>query len=188
MQLIILVGPSCSGKTSIARAMLKLYPEEIAHFMTYTTRPPRDGDPLTYSNQEPPSASDSLVEIEEFAGHKYWTTYNQIGDARAERSKIFLGIGTIARADKLAAAIPGGAWVRPVFVETGGQWEDRMQSRFTATDGAIHIDQYNARLTAGRECEAEARARRFLQIENFEGLGALNFTEPVKQLAYLMGL
>lgn len=41
---LILIGPSCAGKTTIARSLCEAYPEEFNCVVSHTTRPKREGE------------------------------------------------------------------------------------------------------------------------------------------------
>ena len=77
-----LVGPSGSGKTTIAKA---LHDEGYNVVQSYTTRPPREPEEwghtfvmAVYDDKQPPWKSESVIAYNQFNGHHYWATVDQV--------------------------------------------------------------------------------------------------------------
>lgn len=82
--MLILVGASASGKTEIARRLIKYY--GFHKFVTHTTRPPRKGEVnhfdyhfVSLEEFNRLEASSFFIETVHYNGYKYGTSYNEIG-------------------------------------------------------------------------------------------------------------
>ncbi len=82
--MLILVGASASGKTEIAKRLIKTYGFE--KFITHTTRPPRVGEInhidyhfVSLEEFNMLEASSFFIETTNYNGYKYGTSYKEIG-------------------------------------------------------------------------------------------------------------
>lgn len=137
MSLLILTGPTCAGKTTLARALVKSSPEKYERLVTHTTRAPREGetDGVDYHFVcrelfEALSSTGQLLAEGDYAGDLY-------GVHHAEITRALAGGKTVVA----VLAAPGAAALRwkyhrslLVYIEPeGGQVE--LTRRITARFG-----------------------------------------------------
>jgi guanylate kinase len=82
--MIILVGASASGKTEIAKRLIKTY--GFTKFITHTTRKPRENEEnhvdyhfVSLEEFNRLEASSSFIETTNYNGFKYGTSFHEIG-------------------------------------------------------------------------------------------------------------
>lgn len=81
IDLILVVGASGSGKTTICKLLEKLSGGTFKDLVSYTTRPMREGetDGLEHWFVDSCSCDDSeMMAYTQFGGYEYWTSYNQL--------------------------------------------------------------------------------------------------------------
>lgn len=77
---LTITGPACAGKTTFAEKLLE--DENYEYIPTFTTRPPRgEGEPnYIYMTEEAFEEEEGFMEVIEFNGYKYGTTFNSVED------------------------------------------------------------------------------------------------------------
>lgn len=96
--LIVISGPSGTGKTSICKALLEGLPDTVWS-VSVTTRPPRAGEVSGKSYQfvsrkefEVKEAAGELLESAEYIGHRYGTPRRPVEEAMAAGRNIVMEI------------------------------------------------------------------------------------------------
>lgn len=126
-KIFILVGPSCAGKTSIAKLVDKLTREEGSAsriLVSYTTRPKReseiDGVDYFFTDQAG-MAEQEFLEYEDIIGNRYATTLKSVTSAMGEDfSRWAIGCKTMSGVHDLQAKY-GTDIVIPIFIRVSEQ-------------------------------------------------------------------
>jgi guanylate kinase len=110
-KLIVISGPSGTGKTSICRALLELL-ADARWSVSATTRPMRSGDVngetyefITRAEFERREAAGEFLESAEYIGHRYGTPRRPVEDAVARGENVVLEID-VQGGMQVAASMP----------------------------------------------------------------------------------
>ena len=94
-KLLILIGPSCSGKTAIKKQLISMFPIKFKPLITVTTREPRQGELhgkdyyfLSEDEFNWQIHKENFVENTEYAGMKYGVLKETIDDIKNHHSFI----------------------------------------------------------------------------------------------------
>lgn len=138
--MIILVGPSAVGKTTVANLLVEKYPERFAFVRSVTTRPerfPGDTEYIYITKQEYDALvnNDGLLEYATYAEYSYGTPRSEIKRIEAEGKTPLLvlnieGVRSLRQKDDLKVyAI--------YFYEDLNLLETRLYQRGLATDPSV---------------------------------------------------
>jgi len=140
-KLIVLSAPSGSGKTTIAKAILRLYPS-IVFSVSATTRPIRKGETsgkdyffLTKEEFLARVQNGELVEWEEIYGNYYGTLKSEI-DGALSRGKVMLFDVDVKGALSIKGRYPEALLI---FIKTPDvqTLKERLTNRQTEDDGTV---------------------------------------------------
>ena len=152
--LIVVSGPSGTGKGTVCKALLAAHPE-IAYSVSATTRSPRDGetDGVNYyftqkADFEKMIAKGELLEWAEVYGNYYGTPLKKIQEKLAEGQDMLLEIDTQG-AMNVMKKFPEGVYIYilpPSLVELeqrirgrGTETEESLQRRLSAAKSEINV-------------------------------------------------
>lgn len=166
--LFVVSAPSGTGKTTLCRAMLKLFPD-LYFSVSYTTRPPRPGDEdgKDYHFVSPQEFQEMIdrgdfAEWAEVFGHRYGTSRVLLDRIREEGRDVLLDIdvqGARQLRDKSLEGI--FIFILPPSLE---ELKRRLSSRKTEEEEAL-----KRRLKKAGEEMAEARHYDYLVINDAVG-------------------
>jgi guanylate kinase len=158
-KLIVLSAPSGSGKTTIAKAIMKKYPS-IVFSVSATTRPIRQGEEngkdyffLTKDEFKSRVANGDLVEWEEIYGDYYGTLKSEVDKALA-RGLVMLFDVDVKGALSIKKRYPEALLI---FIKTPSveSLKDRLTNRKTEDEGALkrRLDRVPMELSLGEQCD-----------------------------------
>lgn len=140
--LIIVSGPSGSGKSSLIARVLPKFDGRLRHSISATTREPRDGeqDGVDYhfwtreQFERGIAAGDFLEYATVFGNHYYGTPRSEVEPYRSRGIGVILDID-VQGAAQLRRSCPDGFTV--FLVTPPGEFERRLRLRATDTEDAI---------------------------------------------------
>jgi guanylate kinase len=163
--LFIVSGASGTGKTSLCRAMLKIYPN-LRFSVSHTTRPQRPGDEngrdyYFISPEEFQKMIDQgdFAEWAEIYGHRYGTLKRMLEKARAQGQDLILDIDGQGARQLRQQGLPGTF----IFILPPSLAELRQRLMKRKTEGKEALEE---RLRKAREEIVEARWYDFLIIND----------------------
>jgi guanylate kinase len=140
--LVVISGPSGTGKSTIVRELLKACPVPLTLSVSATTRQPRPGEVegddyffLTPDEFARRQADGAFLESKLYAGNWYGTLQSQVSAGLAAGNWVLLEIdvqGTLAVLDKHPLALT-------IFIdcESVAELERRLRARNTETEAAL---------------------------------------------------
>ena len=163
--LFIVSGASGTGKTSLCRAMLKIYPN-LRFSVSHTTRPQRPGDEdgrdyYFISPEEFQKMLDQgdFAEWAEIYGHRYGTSKRMLEKARAQGQDLILDIDGQGARQLRQQGLPGTF----IFILPPSLAELRQRLMKRKTEGKEALEE---RLRKARDEIVEARWYDFLIIND----------------------
>ena len=163
--LFVVSGASGTGKTTLCRAMLKIYPN-LRFSISHTTRPtrPRDENGRDYYFVSPEEFQRMIdqgdfAEWAEIYGHRYGTSKGMLEKARAEGQDLILDIDGQGARQLRQQGLPGVF----IFVLPPSLTELRRRLMKRKTEGKEALEE---RLKKARDEIVEARWYDYLIINN----------------------
>ena len=158
---IAICGPTCSGKSTLARALLERWPSAFAPIVTTTTRSPRPGEELgrdyhfvSRDEFEQCATHGEFVESDEVSGHWYGVRRDEL-----RRLAVSNRIGVFA-------LTPNGIDpIRTACAELGR----RLVTVYVAASRPVLAMRLLQRYRADREVRAMHYARRLLHLLDSQG-------------------
>lgn len=152
---VIICGPSCSGKDTLLKALLKSNPE-WGRLVNFTTRAPREGEVhgrdyffITGAEFERMRAAGELLEWNRFDSGLYGSSKVQLDELRAKHAVTFaiLDVNGVKRAlDDVVSGV-----ILPIFLRVEpSHLRRRLKKRYAADE---------ARITARMKISEEERRR-----------------------------
>src|SRR5581483_6404295 len=175
-RVVVLAGPSGGGKTTIARELVRRWPEAFCYSVSATTRRPRagerDGEAYHFLTREEfarRAAAGAFLEWAEYAGERYGTLRAEVERGLAAGRHVLLDI-EVQGARQVRAAYPPPASVGIFLVPPSPQaLVERLRARGTESPAALRA----GLLIAVGEGEV-APAVRGLEDARVFGPGVLN--------------
>ena len=192
-KLIILYGPSASGKTSVEKELLRLGEGRIKNLLSLTTRKPREGE-IDGKDYLFCKDRDEFLSYEPFARIQIGNDENWLYGVNEASIKSVedIGIMSIISADYVSAVLVGA--LRFVY------FEDIFLFFFTADDEVRKarllnrgesLDNIQARFAFEDKMSKEEFERRYYWLDNKQvydtSLGDLSATEIAQEIKRLVG-
>lgn len=160
--LIIVAGPTGSGKSTLIRRALEVFGPRLRHSVSATTRRPRDGEVdgvhyhfWTRERFQDGIAAGAFLEYATVHGKDYYgTPRSEVEDYRARGVGVILDVD-VQGAEQLKRAFPDAV---TIFLDTPpGEYERRLRARKTEAEEAIRRRLETARLEVARAGEFDLR-------------------------------
>ena len=143
-RVVVLAGPSGGGKTTIARELVRRWPEAFCYSVSATTRRPRagerDGEAYHFLTREEfarRAAAGAFLEWAEYAGERYGTLRADVERGLAAGRHVLLDI-EVQGARQVRAAYPPPASVGIFLVPPSPQaLVERLRARGTESPAAL---------------------------------------------------
>ncbi len=143
-RVVVLAGPSGGGKTTIARELVRRWPEAFCYSVSATTRRPRagerDGEAYHFLTREEfarRAAAGAFLEWAEYAGERYGTLRAEVERGLAAGRHVLLDI-EVQGARQVRAAYPPPASVGIFLVPPSPQaLVERLRARGTESPAAL---------------------------------------------------
>lgn len=139
--LVVVSGPSGSGKDTVVKRLVELHPE-IEVSVSATTRPMRPGEAeginyyyLTKDEFERRIAAGEILEYAQYCGHYYGTPRSEV-DKRLAAGKTVILVIEVVGAGNIKRSYPGATtiFVRP---PSYAELEERLRGRGTESEECI---------------------------------------------------